>query len=321
MGEEVTLFASGDSRTSARLVPCCDRALRLADCQDSLAPHLVMAEEAIRRAEEFDVIHSHIDYPAFPAARRSPGIPWVSTLHGRLDLPECALIHREFKGMQMISISRDQRRFLPDASWLGTVRHGLPANLYPFREMPGRYLAFLGRISPEKGPDLAIDIALRAGVPLRIAAKIDRKDRDFFDESIAPRLSAPGIEFIREIGEAEKPAFLGGALALVFPVDWPEPFGLVMIEAMACGTPVIAFRRGAVPEIIEEGISGFMADNVEEAVQAVRKAADLDRSLVRAAFERRFTAERMAGEYLRLYRRALSLSSRFASGGYPWNRQ
>jgi glycosyltransferase involved in cell wall biosynthesis len=305
LGHEVTLFASGDSRTSARLVACCEQALRLADCEDPIAPHLAMAERVARRAGEFDVIHSHIDYLLFPAARRRPEAPVLTTLHGRLDLPELAGIHREFKGMPVVSISRDQRRPLPGAAWAGTVHHGLPRDLYPFRGKRGRYLAFMGRMSEEKRPDLAIEIATRAGVPLKLAAKVSRKDRDWFEDRIRPMLSRPGIEFIGEIGEKDKAEFLGGAMALLFPIDWPEPFGLVMIEAMACGTPVIAFRRGSVPEVIEEGVSGFIVDDADGAVAKVAAAAALDRAGVRAAFERRFTAERMAKDYLRIYARRL----------------
>jgi len=315
MGQEVTLFASGDSRTSARLIPGCDKALRLSDCQDPIAPHLAMAEAVMRRAGDFDIIHSHIDYLAFPAARRCPEAALVTTLHGRLDQPEPRLIYREFPDAPLVSISRDQRRFLPDGAWLGTVHHGLPEDHYPFQGKPGGYLAFLGRISPEKRPDLAIEIARHAGVPIKLAAKVSRHERDYFADRIAPLLTGPGTEFLGEIGEAEKPAFLGGALALIFPVDWPEPFGLVMIEAMACGTPVIAFRRGSVPEVIDEGISGFVVDDAEAAVKAVAKAAELDRSRVREAFERRFTAGRMAGDYMRLYRRLLDQRAQSAMKG------
>jgi glycosyltransferase involved in cell wall biosynthesis len=318
MGHEVTLFASGDSRTSARLVSCCGKALRLADCQDPIAPHLAMAEEVMRHADEFDILHSHIDYLAFPAARRRTDAPLVTTMHGRTDLPEQSLIHREFAGMHLISISREQRRFLPDAAWLGTVYHGLPTGLYPFQGKPGEYLAFLGRISPEKRPDLAIEVARKTGIPLRIAAKVSRHEEEYFEETIKPLLSPPGIEFLGEIGETEKAGFLGGALALLFPVDWPEPFGLVMIEAMACGTPVIAFRRGSVPEVIEEGVSGFIVEDAEAAARAVAKASELDRARVRAAFERRFTTERMAAGYMRLYKRLLASRLEPAPQGGPY---
>lgn len=301
LDHEVTLFASRDSRTSARLAACCGESLRLSACQDPIAPHVLMAEQVIRHADDFDIIHSHIDYLMFPAARRRPEAPVVTTLHGRLDLPELAGIHREFKGAPLISISRDQRRPLPDSAWAGTVPHGLPRDLYPFQGKRGSYLAFVGRMSPEKRPDLAIEIASRAGLPLKLAAKVSRHEQDWFEDRIKPMLSRPGIEFVGEIGEKDKAGFLGGAAALLFPVDWPEPFGLVMIESMACGTPVIAFRRGSVPEVIEDGVSGFVVDDAEAAIAKVPAAAALDRARVRAAFERRFTADRMARDYLRIY--------------------
>ncbi|MBW8888590.1 MAG: glycosyltransferase family 4 protein [Fibrobacteres bacterium] len=321
MGHEVTLFASGDSRTSARLVACCGEALRLGGCQDPIAPQLAMAEEVMRHADDFDILHSHIDYLAFPAARRRPDAPLITTLHGRTDHPENSLIHREFAGMRLISISREQRRFLPDATWLGTVQHGLPADLYPFQGKAGKYLAFLGRISPEKRPDLAIEIARKTGIPLKIAAKVSRHEEDYFEDVIKPLLAPPEIEFVGEIGEAEKAGFLGGAMALLFPVDWPEPFGLVMIEAMACGTPVIAFRRGSVPEVIDEGVSGFIVENTEAAAGAVAKASGLDRARVRAAFEQRFTTERMAAGYLRLYKRLLASRPEPVPQGGPYARE
>lgn len=306
MGHEVTLFAAGDSRTSARLVPCCERSLRLdARIKDPLAPHVYMLEQVIKQAEKFDIIHFHIDYIHFPLMRRLK-TPHVTTLHGRLDLPELRPLYEEFKEMPVVSISDAQRNPLPFVNWVGTVYHGLPRDLYRFYAKPGDYLAFLGRISPEKRPDRAIKIAERAGMKLLIAAKVDKADREYFETVIKPLLKSPWVEFIGEINDKEKNEFLGRAYALLFPIDWPEPFGLVMIEAMACGTPVIAWRCGSVPEIIEEGVSGFMVESLQEAVEAVEKVANLKRILCRKAFERRFTSEIMAFNYLKVYERLLT---------------
>jgi glycosyltransferase involved in cell wall biosynthesis len=303
LGHEVTLFASGDSLTRARLVASCPKSLRTdPTCTDPHVPHLLMLEEVQRRAHEFDLLHFHVDYQHFPLSRRCP-VPHLTTLHGRLDLPELVPLYQEFVDMPLVSISGAQRRPLPFANWAGTVHHGLPMDLYPFRPLPGDYLAFLGRISPEKRVDRAIAIAQTCGLPLKIAAKIDATDREYFDESIRPLLATPGVEFIGEIGEEDKGRFLGQALAVLFPIDWEEPFGLVMIESLACGTPVVAFRRGSVPEVLTDGITGYVVEDIEEAVLAVGKIGAVDRRTCRAAFEERFSASRMAADYLAIYQR------------------
>jgi len=260
-----------------------------------------MFEEVYRRADAFDVLHFHLDYLHFPVTHRERRVS-ITTIHGRLDLPELAPLYDAYPELPVVSISDAQRAPLPHAWWAGTVHHGLPRDLYAQGERPGDYLAFLGRISPEKRVDRAIEIARRAGLPLRIAAKIDAADRTYYAEQIAPLVRQPHVELVGEIGEHDKQAFLGGARALVFPIDWPEPFGLVMIEAMACGTPVIAFRCGSVPEVIEHGVSGFICDDVDEAVAAVGRLDELPRAACRRAFERRFTADRMARDYVELYR-------------------
>lgn len=304
-GHEVTLFASADSITSAELVPCCDTALRLNPrVQDPLPYITMMLEQVRRRAADFDVLHFHIDYLHFPLFRDIAGRT-VTTLHGRLDLPDLRPLYRAFPDMPLVSISDDQRRPMPPVNWAGTVHHGLPRNLLSFSPEPREgYLAFLGRISPEKGPDRAIEIARRAGLPLRIAAKIDKADRPYWETVVEPMIrNAPEVEFIGEIRESEKASFLGGARALLFPVDWPEPFGLVMIEAMACGTPVVAFGRGSVPEVIDHGVTGYVVEDIDQAVAALDRLDELDRAEVRAMFERRFSVERMAGDYVDIYRR------------------
>jgi glycosyltransferase involved in cell wall biosynthesis len=301
-GHEVTLFASGDSLTTAELVPCAERALRLEPTvRDPLPYYMVMLDRVRRRAHEFDVLHFHIDYLHFPLFR-DLAAQTLTTQHGRLDLPDLPVAYRAFPEFPLVSISDDQRRPCPDWCWVRTVHHGLPSGLCPFSPGgQGGYLAFLGRICPEKRPDHAIEIARRAGLPLKIAAKVDRVDQAYFDEVIRPLLRDPLIEFVGEIGEQGKAAFLGGARALLFPIDWPEPFGLVMIEAMACGTPVIAYRRGSVPEVLEHGWTGFMVDDVAGAVAAVARLDQLDRNAIRARFEQRFTARRMANDYLAAY--------------------
>jgi len=301
-GHEVTLFASGDSLTSAELVPCAERALRLdPTVRDPLPFYMVLLDRVRRRADEFDVLHFHIDYLHFPLFRELAART-LTTCHGRLDLLELPVVHRVFPEFPLVSISDDQRRPCPDWHWLCTVQHGLPADLHPFAPVTrDGYLAFLGRICPEKQPDQAIEIARRAGIPLKIAAKIDRVDQAYFDEVIRPLLQDPLVEYVGEIGERDKAEFLGGACALLFPIAWPEPFGLVMIEAMACGTPVIAYRCGSVREVIEDGVSGFIVDDVAGAVAALDRLDGLDRGLVRARFERRFTAERMARDYVAAY--------------------
>ncbi len=312
LGHEVTLFASGDSITRARLVAPCARSLRLdARCLDPLAHHLLMLEQVIGMADEFDLIHFHIDYLHFPCSRRLR-TPHLSTLHGRLDIPDLVPLYHEFQEIPLVSISAAQRSPLHWANWRATIHHGLPPQLFPFVARPGAYLAFLGRISPEKGCDLAVEIARRSGLPLRVAAKVSREDQEYFESVVKPLLADPLVEFIGEIGDSEKPEFLGNALALLFPIDWEEPFGLVMVEAMACGTPVIAFRRGSVPEIIEDGVNGFVVDDVEAAVANIPRLAGLRRRACREIFERRFSAARMAGDYLRLYQQMLP--DRFAPG-------
>ena len=280
------------------------KSLRLdAGCVDPLVPHLLLLEEVFRRHGDFDIVHFHCDYLHFPFSRRQRQ-PHVTTLHGRLDLPELPRLYREYQGEPVVSISDAQRRPLPWLNWQGTVHHGMPRDLHTFRSGPGRYLAFLGRISPEKRVDWAIDIARGAGMPLKVAAKVDHADRDYFKEQIEPLLkqSASFVEFVGEVGGGAKDEFLGDAAALLFPIDWPEPFGLVMIEAMACGTPVIAFRRGSAPEVMDDGATGFVVDNVEEAVQAVARLGEMDRRRCRQVFEERFSVERMTRDYLAAYR-------------------
>ena len=301
-GHEVTLFASGDSRTSAALVPVWPRALRLGASQDSLAPHVLMLEEVARRARQFDIVHFHVADFHLPLARRL-GVAHLTTMHGRLDLPELPALFREFDDVPLVSISDAQRAPLPDAHWAATVYHGLPVDLLPFHPAPGSYLAFLGRISPEKGVDRAIAIAIASGMPLRIAAKVDAADREYFEREIRHQLEHPLVEFIGEIDEGQKSAFLGGASALLFPIDWPEPFGLVMIEAFACGVPVVAFPRGSVREVIEDGVTGFIVDSVDGAVAAARRIGTLSRQRCRQVFDHRFSAARMAADYERVYER------------------
>ncbi len=301
MGHDLTLFASGDSITSARLEPVVERALRLdSRCVDHLAPHFLQLETVKHHRRRFDIIHFHTDYLHFPTTRAHK-LPSITTLHGRLNIPELIPLYREFNEIPVVSISNHQRTPLPFANWLGTVFNGLPEHLFRFEPNPGRYLAFLGRISPEKRPDRAIDLAIRFGMELKIAAKVDKTDREYFETKIKPLLNHPLVEYIGEINDAEKNEFLGGAYALLFPIDWPEPFGLVMIEAMACGTPVIAWRCGAVPEVMTDGVSGFVVDNEKDALSALERIATLERSACRRAFEERFTTRHMAEGYLAVY--------------------
>jgi glycosyltransferase involved in cell wall biosynthesis len=304
LGHEVTLFASGDSITSARLTPMCPRGLRLEGERiiDPISHHLRMVARVYQQANDFDILHFHDDYLHFPLSRVN-STPAVTTLHGRLDIPDLVPLFREFPEANVVSISHAQRLPLPWLAWNGTVYHGLPEELYHYRDGLGGYLAFLGRICPEKGVDRAIEIARRCGLPLKIAAKVDRVDRDYFRTCIKPLLDHPLIEFIGEIGEHEKNEFLGNALLLLFPIDWPEPFGLVSIEALACGTPVLAFRNGSIPEIMEEGRTGFVVRNVDEAVAAIGRLDSLNRRTCRAIFEKRFSARRMAINYLEIYRK------------------
>ncbi|HBJ82876.1 MAG TPA: glycosyl transferase [Verrucomicrobiales bacterium] len=303
LGHDVTLFASGDSETQARLVPCCPRSLRLdSQCVDSLPHHFLMLERVFAVADSFDVIHFHADYLHFPLSRRCAA-RHVTTLHGRLDLPDLPPLYKEFQDMPLVSISDAQRKPLPHANWVATIHHGMPVGLFKHHDVSGGYLAFLGRISPEKRADHAIEIAKRTGIPLKIAAKIDKADQQYFEQVIKPLLDHPLIEFMGEVQDDAKNVLLGGARALLFPIDWPEPFGLVMIEAMACGTPVIALRRGSVPEVITDGVTGFVVDDVDEAVTAVAKLPALNRGQCRKEFERRFSSIRMTEDYLSLYRR------------------
>ena len=304
-GHDVTLFASGDSETKAHLVAACRRSLRMdKHCVDRLAHHMLMLENVVQRAAEFDIVHFHTDYLHFPLSRREQ-ITHVTTLHGRLDLPDLVPLYQEFREMPVISISNGQREPLPWANWQATVYHGLPADMYQFRDKTGTYLAFLGRVSPEKRVDRAIEIAKQVGIPLKLAAKVDRVDKDYFETVVEPLLR-PFVEFVGEIGEGEKEEFLSNAYALLFPIDWPEPFGLVIIEAMACGTPVIAYCGGAVPEVMEEGHTGFIVEGLEDAVDAVRRVPELSRKRCREVFDHRFTAERMAHDYLQVYERLIN---------------
>lgn len=300
-GHEVTLFASGDSTTSAVLRPIGARALRFGGCREPIAPHALMFERLKWEAAAFDLIHFHTESMHFNIARVL-ATPTLTTLHGRQDLTEYQEFYREFHELPMVSISRSQRRPVPHANWVGVVHHGIPPENFTFHGGPGSYLAFLGRISYEKRVDRAIEIARRTGWRLKIAAKIDERDEAYVKE-VQPRLSAPHVDFVGEIGEREKSDFLGGAAALLFPIDWPEPFGLVMIEALAVGTPIIAFRNGSVPEIVRDGVNGFVVDSIEEACEAVANIHLISRARCRRDFEERFTADRMAVDYLMIYER------------------
>jgi glycosyltransferase involved in cell wall biosynthesis len=306
LGHDVTLFASGDSMTTAELVPCCPESLRLStNCVDQMAHHFVLLEKVLHRKDEFDVIHFHTDYLHFPVSYRENYIH-VSTLHGRLDIPDLVPLYGIYSDVPVISISDAQRDPLPYLNWQGTVHHGFPPQSYSPYSKPGKYLAFLGRTSPEKGLDRAIEIAQRAGMPLKIAAKIDKVDQEYFDNCIRPLLDSSDIEFLGEIGYPEKNEFLGNASALLFPIAWPEPFGIVMIEAMACGTPVIAYPFGSVPEVVQDGVSGSIVPDLQGAVDAVHNVDKLNRNKVRKHFEQRFTATRMTQDYLRIYERLTS---------------
>jgi glycosyltransferase involved in cell wall biosynthesis len=304
-GHEVTLFASADSATSARLEACAPRGLRLdPTVTDGLASHMVMFDRVLSAAARFDVLHFHTDYVHLPAFRHC-SVPHLTTFHGRLDLPHLGPVFDAFGDLPMVSISDSQRLPVSQANWLATVQHGLPEEAYAFCPEPRGYLAFVGRISPEKRPDRAIEIAARAGLPLKLAAKVDREDREYFETVIRPLLREGTAEFVGEVDEREKGELLGGALALLFPIDWPEPFGLVMIEALACGTPVIAFRNGSVPEVLRHGATGFIVDSVNEAVAAVGEVGRLSRAHCREEFEARFSARRMAQDYIGVYEELL----------------
>jgi len=309
LGHDVTLFASGDSLTAARLVPACKKALRLdPTCVDQLAHHVIVLDQVFSEKENFDVVHFHVDYLHFPFSRRQQ-IAHVTTLHGRLDLSDLQPLYRHFRDMPVISISDSQRKPLPWANWQGTIHHGLPRDSFSLGGGKGEYLAFLGRTSPEKGLDQAIEIAKRAEMPLKIAAKIDRVDMEYFETAIKPLLDHPLIEFIGEVGYPETNVFLGNAAGLLFPINWREPFGLVMIEAMACGTPVIAYPLGSVPEVMQDRVTGFIVPDLEGAVKAVKRLGEIDRRKCRQHFERHFNAARMAQDYLTIYQRLVRRES------------
>jgi glycosyltransferase involved in cell wall biosynthesis len=324
LGHEVTLFASGDSMTTARLIPGCQQSLRLSpDSVDHLAHHLVLLETVLQHKDEFDVIHFHVDYMHYPVSRRER-YAHLTTLHGRLDIPDLVPLYEVYSDIPVVSISQAQRDPLPDLNWQGTVHHGLPPRNYKFHPKPGNYLAFLGRTSPEKGLDRAIEIAKAAGVPLKIAAKVDKADQDYFDTVIQPMLNSSQIEFVGEIGYPAKNAFLGNAAALLFPIAWPEPFGIVMIEAMACGTPVIAYPLGSVPEVVADGVSGYLVSEPAAAVDAVRQIGKIDRKQVRKHFEQHFTDDRMALDYLKIYERMMGRKKApltASSGVLNWMKQ
>ncbi len=306
LGHDVVLFASGDSVTDARLHAVWPCALRLdPTMRDYLAPHIVMLEQVARRAAEFDVVHLHVDYLGYPTLSRAD-VPFLATLHGRLDLPELARVYDVFSDVPVVSISDSQREPLPHANYIDTVYHGIPERMLLPGFGAGSYLAFLGRISPEKAPDAAIRIAAKAGMRLKIAAKVDKVDEAYFAAKIRPMLDADHVEFIGEISDDRKGEFLGNAAGLLFPIAWREPFGLAMIEAMACGTPVVAMRNGSVPEVIDEGVTGFIVDDEDEAAAAAANLRRLDRARIRRVFEQRFTARRMAEDYLNLYRRVIA---------------
>ncbi|MEG6550250.1 glycosyltransferase family 4 protein [Desulfocurvibacter africanus] len=304
-GHEVTLFASGDSLTSARLVPMCRKSLRLSDCVDDMPHHVYMIEKVAQLAAGFDVVHFHTGILHFPLARRLSA-PHVTTMHGRLDLANLKSLATEFSDLPLVSISDSQRLPWLFMNWAGTVYHGLPLDLLPFSERHQGYLAFLGRISPEKRVDRAVAMAVAAGVPLKIAAKIDKKDAEYFETHIKHLFDHPLVEYVGEIGEAEKGAFLGGAMALLFPIDWPEPFGLTMIESLACGTPVIAYDHGSVPEVLRQGHTAFIVDSVEAGAKAIGQVESLPRRQCRQEFERRFSVRTMAKRYVKIYETLIS---------------
>jgi glycosyltransferase involved in cell wall biosynthesis len=304
-GHDVTLFASGDSVTSARLIASCERSLRKNErCKDPVAREVLLVDHVIEHLDEFDLVHFHTGYVHFPLCRYLP-VPHVTTLHGRLDIPDLVPVFDRFRNEPLISISNAQRQPLPWANWEATIYHGLPNDLFVFQPNQGKYLAFLGRISPEKRVDRAIEISKRVSMPLKIAAKVDRVDRRYFKREIEPLLSQSHVEWVGEISDQKKNEFLGNAYALLFPIDWPEPFGLVMIEAMACGTPVIAYDRGSVPEVMEDGVTGFIVQHVDEAAKAVNRVSNLSRSRCRDVFERRFAVGRMASDYVEVYKRLI----------------
>lgn len=305
-GHDVVLFASGGSRTAAQLIPACESSLRMESrCTDPFAVHLAMLEEVLRRQDGFDIIHSHVDYPGFLLERRAK-VPVMHTLHGRCDLWEQSFLFPEFRDCSLVSISDAQRRPVPALNWIDTVYHGLPESLYTFRQSPGKYLVYIGRVSREKQVESAIRIAIRSDLRLKIAAKVDKLDMPYYEGIIKPLLKHPLIEFLGEVGDSEKNELLGGALAFLHPIEWPEPFGLSMIEAMACGTPVIARRRGAIPEVVESGVTGFVFEDDQEAVDFIRTALPkFSRARCRRRFEERFMAHRMARDYVKVYESVL----------------
>jgi glycosyltransferase involved in cell wall biosynthesis len=309
LGHDVTLIASGDSQTRARLMPASDRALRLdPDCRDELMHHIRQVELVADAAHSFDLIHFHTGFLHMPVARRLR-TPSLTTLHGRLDVPDLVPLMRTLKDVPLASISEAQRLPLPDLCWYGTVHNAIPADLHPYSATPGDYVAFVGRISPEKRVDRAIEIARLAGLPLKIAAKVDAVDRTYYEEVVTPLLRLPGVEFLGEIDDRAKATLLGGARALLFPIDWPEPFGMVVIEALACGTPVVAWRHGSVPELLEHGRTGWIVDSIEGAVDGLASIDEIDRRQCRAVFERRFTADLMARAYVAIYEKLLGRSN------------
>ena len=312
LGHEVTLFASGDSVTNARLIAPCQRSLRKNEkCKDPVAREVLLVDHVLEHAGEFDVIHFHTGYLHFPVCR-CLSLPHLTTLHGRLDLPDLVPVFDRFRDEPLISISNAQRQPLAWANWQTTIYHGLPTDLFSFRRGSDDYLAFLGRISPEKGADRAVEIAKCVGIPLKIAAKVDRADRRYFKRVVEPLLNEPYVEWVGEISDHQKNDFLGNAYALLFPIDWPEPFGLVMIEAMACGTPVIAYDRGSVPEVMDDGVTGFIVRELDEAAEAVRRVRNLSRARCREVFDKRFTATRMANDYIHMYQRMLGRDATYA---------
>ena len=304
LGHDVTLFAGAEAKTRAALVPSRDRAIRLDPypLKSELAAHLAMLQEVRERADDFDVIHFHTDMLHFPFFE-DRAAQTITTVHGRLDMKDLAGAYRRWRRYPLVSISDDQRRALAFANWIATIYHGLPTDLYRFHARSDAYAVFVGRISPEKRADRAIEVARRAGRLLKIAAKVDESDAAYFRDRIKPMLASPGIDFVGEVGDAQKNALLGSAVALLFPIDWPEPFGLVMIEAMACGTPVIAWDRGSVSEVIEDGVTGFVVNSEKEAVAALQRVEELDRRAIRREFEKRFSANTMARNYVQTYAR------------------
>jgi glycosyltransferase involved in cell wall biosynthesis len=305
-GHDVSLFASGDSKTRAKLIPCSETSLRISSkCVDSLAYHFMMLERVMKYADDFDLLHFHIDYLHYPLSSRN-SYTHLTTLHGRLDIPELVPLYEEYYDVPVVSISDSQRTSLPHANWVGTVYHGLPRAFHSIDDRSRDYLAFLGRISPEKRVDRAIQIALQSGLEIKIAAKIDKNDKEYFEDSIQPLFDNPFVTYLGEINEEEKKEFLSGALALLFPIDWEEPFGLVMIEAMASGTPVIAWRNGSVPEIIEDGVNGFIVESIEEAITLLKNIHSFDHKRCQQVFEKRFTARRMADDYCAIYENLLA---------------